>query len=506
MRAFTIPKKPLSKPNAGKKKKLTVVFATSEAAPYAKTGGLADVSGALPAALAKLGVEVHLFMPLYAVVDRKSAGIGKRKPKKITVPISTRFPEGNVHTVRRGEDFFAHFIEHEGYFGREHLYNTTAGDYPDNCERFVFFCRGVVEAVRALGVKPDIIHANDWQTALLPVYLKTVLKDDPLFAKTASAMTIHNISFQGLFAQNDWHLTGLPWDIYASGRMEFYRKINFLKGGIFFADAVITVSESYASEIKTPEFGWGLDGVLRERSASLSGVLNGIDTQVWNPGADKLIPAKYTSKNLDGKAVCKSGLLDEIGLPHGGEPLMGLVTRLTGQKGMGLLAETLDALLDNNVKLVVLGSGSPDHEAYFSALALRRPDRVAVRIGYDEGLAHRIEAGADIFLMPSLYEPCGLNQMYSLRYGTPPVVRATGGLNDTVSEYNPVTGEGNGFKFTEPTPHAFFWKTAEALNILRNRPREWSKIMSNGMREDHSWDRSARSYMRIYRSALGARK
>lgn len=494
-----------SKQATRKKKKLTVVFATSEATPYAKTGGLADVSGALTKALAQMGVDVHLFMPLYRVVDRRDAGIGKRKPHKITIPISARFPEGNVHTVRRGDGFFVHFIEHEGYFGREHLYNTPVGDYADNCERFVFFCRGVIEGIRILGIRPDIIHANDWQTSLLPVYLKTIFKDDPLFSKTASALTIHNLSFQGLFARHDWHLTGLPWDVYASGKMEFYKKVNFLKGGILFADVITTVSESYAAEIKTPGFSWGLDGVLRERQASLHGILNGIDTEVWNPATDKLIPANYTWKRLDGKAVCKRGLLEELRLPQGGEPLFGLVSRLTGQKGMSLLAETLDGLLDNNVKLAVLGSGSPNYEAYFTALASRRPDRVAVRIGYDEGLAHRIEAGADIFLMPSLYEPCGLNQMYSLRYGTPPVAHATGGLNDTVSDYNPATGEGNGFKFGEPTPHSFYWKTAEALTILRNRPREWSKIVHNGMREDHSWDRSARSYIRIYRSALGAK-
>jgi starch synthase len=506
MRAFAIPKKPLSKPDAGKKKKLTVVFVASEATPYAKTGGLADVSGALPEALAKLGVEVHMFIPLYAVVDRKSAGIGKKRPVRITVPISARFPEGNVHTVQRGEGFFVHFIEHEGYFGREHLYNTADGDHADNCERFVFFCRSVIEGIRALGIKPDIIHANDWQTALLPVYLKTIFRDDPLFAKTASAITIHNISFQGLFPQQDWHLTGLPWDIYASGRMEFYKKVNFLKGGILFADVITTVSESYASEIKTPEFGWGLHGVLQNRSASLYGVLNGIDTQVWNPASDNLIPASYTWKNLAGKAVCKSRLLEEMGLPQGGEPLLGIVSRLTDQKGMSLLVETLDGLLDNNARIVVLGSGSSHYEEYFKALAVRRPDRVAVKIGYDEGLAHRIEAGADIFLMPSIYEPCGLNQMYSLRYGTPPVVRATGGLNDTVTEYNPATGDGNGFKFADPTPHAFFWKTAEALAIFRNRPAEWGKIVHNGMIEDHSWDRSAKSYTRIYRAALSARK
>lgn len=451
-------------------------------------------------------MEVHLFIPLYAVVNRKNAGIGKKKPCKIAVPISARFPEGGVHTVRRGEGFFVHFVEQEGYYGREHLYNTPTADYADNCERFVFFCRGVIEGIRALGIQPDIIHANDWQTSLLPVYLKTVFRDDPLFANTASALTIHNISFQGLFPPASWHLTGLPWDIYASGGMEFYKKINFLKGGILFADTVTTVSQSYAAEIKTPEFGWGLDGVLRERSASLHGVLNGIDTQAWNPASDNLIPASYTWKNLAGKAVCKARLLEEMGLPQGGEPILGLVSRLTDQKGMSLLVETLDGMLDNNVKLVALGSGSAHYEDYFRALAARRPDRVAVRIGYDEGLAHRIEAGADIFLMPSIYEPCGLNQMYSLRYGTPPVVRATGGLNDTVTEYNPSTGEGNGFKFTEPTPHAFFWKTAEALAILRNRPREWSKIIHNGMKEDHSWDRSAKSYMRIYRSALSARK
>ncbi|MBI4666937.1 MAG: glycogen synthase GlgA [Nitrospinae bacterium] len=480
-------------------KPLTVAFAVSEAAPFAKTGGLADVGGALPHALAELGHDVHLFMPLYRQVDRRAAGVTS-KGIPLNVPISARVPSGKAYTVRRN-GLTVHFIEQAAYFDRDHLYNTPGGDYADNCERFVFFCRGVLEALRALKIRPDVIHAHDWQTALIPVYLKTLYKDDPVVGGVPSVFTIHNLGFQGVFWHLDWHLTGLPWGLYTSGALEFYGKINLMKGALLFSDIISTVSGTYASEIKTREHGWGLEGVLKDRSADLYGVLNGIDTDAWNPATDQLIPANFSVRNLEGKKKCKQALMAEMGFNPCEAPVIGVVSRLVEQKGMDILAEMADGLLDNDVRLVALGTGSPRFEEFFRGLAARRPDRAACIVGYDETLAHRIEAGADIFLMPSRYEPCGLNQLYSLRYGTAPVVRATGGLNDTIREFNPATGDGNGFKFHEPTPHALYWKTVEAITLLKNRPGEWEKMIRQGMKEDHSWSKSARSYQSLYRQA-----
>ncbi|MGK7345936.1 MAG: glycogen synthase GlgA [Candidatus Nitrospinota bacterium M3_3B_026] len=483
-----------------KKRPLTIVMASSEAVPYSKTGGLADVAGALSRALAGLGHNVHLFTPLYGAVNRKSAGIPERGIT-VKVPISSREVRGRILSAAAGK-VKVRFVENDNYYGRRGLYNAPEGDYPDNAERFVFFCRAVLEGIRRLKIRPDVIHVNDWQTSLIPVYMKTLYRDDPAVGRAASLLTIHNLGYQGVFWKLDWHLTGLPWRLFSPGGLEFHDRINFLKGGIVFSDVITTVSETYAKEIMTPELGWGLEETLKGRKEDLRGVLNGIDTKAWSPATDPLIPANYTASDLAGKEVCKKALLEEMGLPPGDEPLMACVSRLASQKGFDLLAPVIERMLDEGARFVLLGSGDRGLEDFFRSLAEARPGSMAVRIGYDEGLAHRIEAGADLFLMPSHYEPCGLNQMYSLAYGTAPVVRATGGLNDTVTDYDPATGKGNGFKFTERTPRALYEKTAFALRLFRENRGAWVKMVKRGMREDHSWSHSAGKYERLYRLAL----
>lgn len=485
--------------NKRKKDALTVVIASSEAVPYSKTGGLAEVAGSLSAALAGLGHETHLFSPLYRVVKKSGISLPK-KGVSVEAPISTRYSKGEVLSLKRG-GVHTHFIKNDTYYDRDHLYNTQSGDYADNAERFIFFSRAVLEGIRKLGIRPDVIHVNDWQTSLIPIYMRTIYKKDPDISAAASLLTIHNLGYQGVFWKLDWHLTGLDWKLFNPEGLEFYDKINFLKGGIVFSDVITTVSETYARDITTPEHGWGLDGILRSKADDLHGVLNGIDTDVWNPATDKLIPAKYTADDLGGKRICKAKLLEEMGLPPGDEPVLGVISRLVEQKGFDILAPVVDRMLENGVKLVLLGSGREAFETLFKSLAEKRPDNAAVRIGYDEGLAHRIEAGADMFLMPSHYEPCGLNQMYSLAYGTAPVVRATGGLNDTVRNFDPVTGKGNGFKFEGVAPEALREKVMEALNLYRKDPAAWRKMMVNGMNEDHSWASSSRMYEKLYRQA-----
>jgi len=483
---------------------LNIVMISSEAAPYSKTGGLADVAGSLSRALAGLGHNVHLFTPLYRSVNRESLGLFGGGVE-IKTPISARVARGRVYTAK-DKGVYAHFVENPGYYDRPHLYNTPSGDYADNAERFIFFSRAALEGIKGLGLTPDIIHVNDWQTSLIPVYMKTLYKDDPSVGAAVCAMTIHNLGYQGLFWNLDWHLTGLDWGLFGVDGLEFHGKINFLKGGIIFSDIVTTVSETYAREILTPEYGWGLEGVLSSRAGHLHGVLNGIDAEEWNPATDKFLPANYSASALEGKKICKAKVLEEVGLPLGDEPLLGVVSRLVEQKGFDLLTKAMDRILETGAKLVLLGSGRDIFEKFFVSLAEKRPAQVAARIGFDEGLAHRIEAGSDIFLMPSHYEPCGLNQMYSLAYGTAPVVRATGGLNDTVRNYDPETGEGNGFKFEERSAEALFKKTMETMELMRERPSKWVKMIRNGMKEDHSWPHSARIYESLYRQALSERK
>ncbi|HEB72986.1 MAG TPA: glycogen synthase GlgA [Nitrospirae bacterium] len=488
---------------SAKENPLNIVIVSSEAVPYAKTGGLADVAGALPMALAETGHNVSLFIPLYKVIDKKAHSV-KSLDKSVSIPVSARIETGALYHAGNGV-YDTYFIGHEGYFGRDKLYNTVKGDYPDNIERFAFFNLAVLEAIKKLGLKPDLIHVNDWQTSLIPVYLKARYRNDPALGSAASLLTIHNLGYQGRFEASQWHLLGLKWDeLFNMAGLEYFGGINLLKGGLLFADMISTVSETYAEQIQGPDQGAGLDRLLTGRSSNLFGVLNGIDDKEWNPAIDPFIAARYSDKDLGGKKICKEKLLKELKLDQGPQPVLAMVTRLTEQKGIDLLLGCLDAMMKRDIKLVILGSGQKKYEDAIGEIESRYPGRASARVGFDAKLSHRIIAGADIFLMPSKYEPCGLTQMYSLAYGAAPLVRATGGLNDTVTGFDPKTGSGNGFKFDEYTQDALYRKICEALDFFNGRPEQWVKLIKRGMRENHSWADSARKYGKLYKRAIGS--
>jgi starch synthase len=480
---------------------LRVLLISSEVEPFAKTGGLADVAGALPSALTALGHDVRVLMPRYRGVERH----GTLTPvvPRVRVPIADRTIEGALLEGRLGRDIPVYFLAHDHYYDRPALYGTGEGDYLDNCERFIFFCRGALEAIRALGWTPHVVHANDWQSGLVPVYLETLYKDDPALGSVGTVFTIHNLAYQGVFWHFDMPLTGLGWDLFTPAGLEFYGKINFLKGGLVFADVLNTVSRTYAEEIQTPEFGCGLEGVLQYRRAELHGVLNGIDYAAWNPETDREITKPYSADDLAGKAACKVGLAEEMGIDADGAPLIGIVSRLAAQKGLDLVLEAMPALVEAGLTLVMLGAGEPALERALVAAAAAERGRVAIRTGFDPALARRIYAGADMFLMPSRYEPCGLGQMISMRYGTIPVVRWTGGLADTVTEVRPARRTGTGFGFAEPTGRALLEAVTRALAAYRE-PALWRQLQRNAMAEDLSWQASAREYVALYRKAAKA--
>jgi len=480
--------------------RLRILLVSPEVEPFAKTGGLADVAGALPKALAGLGHDVRVLMPKYRGVEHVTSSLAPAL-SQLQIPIADRLSKGELLEGRMGGSVPVYFLANDHYYDRDGLYTTPDGDYWDNCERFIFFCRATVEAVRALGWQPQVIHANDWQTGLIPVYLATLYRDDPVCGEVATLFTIHNLAYQGMFWHYDMPMTGLGWDLFTPAGIEFYGKINFLKGGLVFSDLLTTVSPTYAREIQTPEFGCGLEGVLQERSQDLYGVINGIDYEVWNPETDPEIPKRYTAEDLEGKRISKASLREELGLRDEPGLLIGMVTRLAAQKGIDLALAALPELLTLGCQLVLLGSGAPALEQAFAQAAERYPGRAAVRLGYDAGLARRIYAGADCFLMPSRYEPCGLGQLISLRYGTVPVVRWTGGLVDTVKEFDPTTGAGTGFGFEAFNPVALVGAARRAVAV-HQQPERWRQLVRNGMAEDFSWEASAREYATLYRKAL----
>ncbi len=481
--------------------RLRILFVSPEVEPFAKTGGLADVAGALPKALAGLGHDVRVLMPKFRSVARHAGSLTPVIPR-LRVPIGDRTQEGALLEGRMGR-VPIYFLAQDHYYDRDALYGTPEGDYWDNCERFIFFCRASVEALRVLGWTPQVIHANDWQTGLIPVYLETLYRNDPAPARIGTLFTIHNLAYQGLFWHHDMPMTGLGWDVFTPAGIEFYGKINFLKGGLVFSDLLTTVSRTYAREIQTQEFGCGLEGVLQERSQVLHGVVNGVDYEVWNPASDPAIPKGYSDRDLQGKRACKAALQEELGLAPEAVPLVGLVTRLAEQKGLNLVLDALPGLLAEGVQLALLGSGDPPLEGAFEQAASQHKGRVAVRLGYDAALARRIYAGADFFLMPSRYEPCGLGQLISLRYGAIPLVRWTGGLADTVTEFDPVKQTGTGFGFDPFTPDALLECCRRALAVFR-QPALWTRLVRNAMAEDFSWEASARKYVALYRKAVKA--
>jgi len=489
-------------PEATVPQRLRILLISSEVEPFAKTGGLADVAGALPKALAGLGHDVRVLMPKYRGVERHAGSLTPVIPR-VQVPIADRRAEGAWIEGRMGAGIPIYFLAQDQYYDRDALYGTSEGDYWDNCERFIFFCRAAVEGLKHLGWIPHVIHANDWQSGLVPVYLETLYRDDPALAKIATLFTVHNLAYQGVFWHYDVPMTGLGWDLFTPAGIEYYGKLNFLKGGLVFGDLLTTVSRTYAREIQTPEFGCGLEGVLLARSAALHGVVNGIDYEVWNPSSDPAIPKGYTADDLKGKRASKAALQEELGLAQEPVPLVGMVTRLVEQKGLTLVLDALPGLLAEGVQLALLGSGEPALEQAFGDAAAKHAGRVAVRLGYDAGLARRIYAGADCFLMPSRYEPCGLGQLISLRYGTIPLVRWTGGLADTVKEFDPAKQAGTGFGFAPFTHEALLECARRALAVFR-QPRLWQRLMRNAMAEDFSWEASAREYVSLYRKAVKA--
>jgi starch synthase len=475
-----------------------IAFAASECVPFSKTGGLADVIGALPPALASLGFKVTVFLPRYrqTKLDHPPTVI-----PSITVPFDDRYRFCSVLDggVRSGVQFY--FIDYPPFFDREGLYGTPLGDYHDNAERFALFCRGVLEATKILGA-PDVLHCHDWQTALIPILLKTLYEEDPAFAKTPCIFTIHNLGYQGLFQPEILPLLMLPWDLFTMSKLEFYGKVNFLKGAISMSDFITTVSKRYSQEIQTAEYGFGLEGVLRARGSTIAGILNAVDYVSWNPETDQFIAARYSADDLRGKAACKADLLKEFGLAQNTQlPVVGIVSRFASQKGFDLIQQVADRLALEDMILVVLGSGDREYEEMFRRLNRQYPQKFALKIAYDNALAHKIEAGSDMFLMPSHYEPCGLNQIYSLRYGTVPVVRATGGLDDTVEQFDPRTMKGTGFKFREYSGEAMMETLRAAISVYRGDQRAWQTLMRNGMAQDYSWINSAKEYVKVYERA-----
>jgi starch synthase len=478
-----------------------VVFVASEGVPHSKTGGLADVVGALPKALAALGHELEVILPRYRMTK---PGPSVPHARSLTLPFGSGFKFASVQDGGRANNLQAYLIDCPEYFDREGLYQQKGEDYPDNAHRFAAFSMAALECLKRDATPPDIIHCHDWQTALVPVYLRNLYQEDGYFRNTSVVFTIHNLGYQGLFPPHLLPQISLHAGLFTIDGLEYYGMVNLLKGGIIFSDFVTTVSRKYAEEIQTPEFGCGLEGVLRSRADRLQGIVNGVDYEPWDPATDKLIAANYTPTDLTGKETCKKALIEKMGAhtPVLRRPVIGIVSRFASQKGFDLIASIAENLAALDLYVVALGTGEPPHEELFRTMAAKYPEKFLVKIAYDNTLAHQIEAGADMFLMPSRYEPCGLNQIYSLKYGTVPIVRATGGLDDTIEAFDGKSG--TGFKFRNYTPQALLAVISTALEVYAV-PKSWQRVMQNGMKKDFSWASSAQAYARIYQTLQKAR-
>jgi len=478
---------------------MTILFAASEMVPFCKTGGLADVIGALTPVLAGMGHSVHVMLPGYKTIERARYGF-TRGGGSIEIPVGTQTRFETVSTAD-WNGVKVHLLENDDYFGREGLYGDADGDYADNGSRFIFFSRAVLIVAKHLGIKPDIIHTHDWQSGLVMSYLATVYRDDPFFAHTGKLFTIHNLGYQGLFPREVFALSGIPEEEYRWTKLEFFDKVSFIKGGIVYADAVSTVSETYAEEITGKELGFGLDGLFRERRDDLYGIVNGIDNETWNPAADRIIPERYTSDDLTGKTACRSELLSLCGQKAAfDEMVIGIVSRLDDQKGFDILEEASGRLINLNIRLIILGTGTRKHHKTMKDLAARYPKKISVMLKFDNDTAHLIYAGADAFLMPSRYEPCGLGQLIAMRYGALPIVHATGGLADTVRDLDSYPGGGTGFSFSDYTPEVLMEAVFRAQKVFRSRGRKrWTEAVKRAMEQDYSWEKSARKYLEIYK-------
>lgn len=483
---------------------MRIVLASSEAVPFSKTGGLADVTSALAKALDRAGHTVWLFTPLYRSVKPPQAPT--LLDERLSIPVGRKRPTGMLkQTTLPGTNVTVFFVDQPGYFDREGLYQANGRDHADNCERFVFFSRSVMEAIRLLDLRPEIIHAHDWQTGLIPALLRTEYRHQTGFESAASVFTIHNLAFQGQFWHWDMLLTGLDWKYFNWKQMEAYNHLNLLKTGIVFTDMITTVSPTYAQEIQAEESGCGLHGVLAQRRSQLVGILNGVDTDEWNPKTDRALVANYDADDFEsGKSACKADLQQAVGLPVRKEALLfGMISRMTDQKGFDLIQSASDEILKQDVQLCFLGSGERKYEEFLRELAGKWPKKVSTTIGFNESLAHRIEAGSDAYLMPSLFEPCGLNQMYSMIYGTVPIVRRVGGLADSVVDATLGTvaaRTANGFSFTEYSPLELIRSVERAVESFNDRPL-WDQLVQTGMRRDWSWQRSAEEYIAVYERA-----
>lgn len=485
---------------------MRILMVTPEANPFARSGGLAEVIYALAWALVKLGHQVMVVMPLYRQVKESGRPL-TFTGKTLSIPISWKTVPAEIHEAEIDSNLKFYFIGQDALFDREGLYGTAYGGFEDNAERFIFFSRAVVEMIEALELDLDVLHAHEWQTGLVPVYLRTLYADRPRLKRLPTVYTVHNVGYQGLFSSFDLPLTGLGWELLSPKALEFYGKINFMKGGLVFADLLSTVSAKYREEILTHEFGFGLEGLFQERANELFGIVEGVDYHRWDPSRDACLPANYDRDNLAGKKTCKTALAQRFGLnlPED-RPLIGMTTRFFERKGIDLVENILDDLMQLEVGFVIQGTGEERHHYLLQEMSLKYAQRMGLVIGYTEELAHQIIAGSDLFLMPSRYEPCGLDQLYCLRYGTIPVVRATGGLDETILEFDPATGKGRGFKFDGYTPAALLGAVRRALAVYQDRP-VWEAVMRKNMALDFSWTNTAApKYLDLYRLAAEKRQ
>jgi starch synthase len=488
---------------------MKVAFVSSEIFPYAKTGGLADVAGSLPKALEKLGCEIKLFMPKYNIIDDSIFGLHYNwQVGEIPIRVNGKIRAIHLHQAKLPQsNIEVNFIDNTNYYSRGKIYTND----PDEDERFILFCKGVIESLQRLGWVPDVIHCNDWQTGLLPLFVKDNYNWDKLFDNTAFLFTIHNIGYQGRFSKDTLFKAEIREDLfYPDGPVEVENSVNFMKTGIVFSDIINTVSPTYAKEIMTPGNGEGLHNILLDRKDDVYGILNGVDYSDWSPDDDSLIPFRYTSSYLTGKLKNKKFLIDHLRLPFDEKiPLAGIISRMVSQKGFDIFSDAIDFLMKLDIQLVVLGSGEDRFENLFRGLQNNFPNKVSTYIGYSNDLSHLIEAGADMFLMPSFYEPCGLNQIYSLKYGTVPIVRKTGGLADTVLDWDEIKtngkNNGNGFSFNNYSGQELLGSIQRALNYF-SRKEIWTRIQKNGMKMDFSWEKSAKEYIELYKKAIEKRK
>lgn len=474
---------------------MKIIFVSPEVVPFAKTGGLADVAGSLPKALKEIGHDVRIIMPLYGKIKNPKSEIRMFKIGSENVSVHEgRIPDTEVPV---------YFVDHEKYFGsREELYQVKGVDYPDNLERFSLFSQAVVQFLKELDWRPDIVHCNDWQSALVIAYLKVVHRDDPFFKRTATVYSIHNMGYLGMFPKEKLPLTGLGWDQFRPEALEFWGSIALTKAGFVYADAINTVSETYAKEIQTPEFGHGLDGLLRFRSRDVYGIINGIDYDIWNPATDRDIPKRYSPATLSLKVENKLELQKQNNLPQRKEvPVIGMITRLADQKGLDILAGAIGDLMCEHCQLVILGTGDQKYHDLLLKMKQKCPDHIGVNLKFDAILAELIYAGSDMFLMPSRYEPCGLGQLISFKYGTIPIVRKTGGLADTVHDFNPKSREGEGFVFEEYSSKALLDAIKRAIETYHKKTA-WKPLQEKVMQLDYSWDASAKKYVSLYMKAL----